>query len=102
MTTHETEHPLAGQTVPIAPSPGGRGPGDPGEAEQLRLEDWWDRVSGGRTWADGASAVPVCRNYAARRLSLGLPADDEVVYGKIGSFGYLVHVSELAVDDEAT
>jgi hypothetical protein len=25
----------------------------------------------------------------------GLPFDDEVVYGKLGGFGHLVHVSEL-------
>jgi hypothetical protein len=99
---HETEHPLAGQTVKIAASEGGRGPGDPGDETEYRLEDWWDRVSGS-PWADGASRNPACRNYATRRLALGLPADDEVVYGKIGPFGYLVHVSEIiAVDDEST
>ena len=25
----------------------------------------------------------------------GLPVDDEVVYGKVGPFGHLLHVSEL-------
>jgi hypothetical protein len=41
-------------------------------------------------------------NWAAMHYALRsalvepmLPIDDEVVYGKIGAFGHIVHVSEL-------
>lgn len=101
---HDTEHPLAGQTVNLcATTSAPRGPGDDGSSARFRLEDWWDRVSPrNQTWADLASSNWACRNYAERRLTEDLPADDEVVYGKIGSLGYLVHVNEILPRDEPT
>lgn len=60
---------------------------------EYRVEDWWDRVSGG-SWfyADGN---PACIKYAIRSAAGGLPTDNEVLYGKVGPFGHLVHVSEI-------
>jgi hypothetical protein len=40
-----------------------------------------------------ADGNPAALNYAAR--GVGLPIDDEVVYGKIGAFGHLVHTKEI-------
>lgn len=59
----------------------------------LRVEDYWDRVSG-QPWgtSDGNYAATL---YAFRAGFAGLPWDDEVLYGKIGSVGVLVHVSEV-------
>lgn len=65
----------------------------------FRCEDYWDRVSGG-SW-QMAQGNPAAMKYAIRAGLTGLPTDDDVVYGKIGSFGELVHVSELG-DAEGT
>jgi hypothetical protein len=62
---------------------------------EYRVEDWWDRLAGG-SWmfADGN---PAAVTYALRSaLSANpVPVDDEVLYGKIGPFGQLVHISEV-------
>jgi len=42
-----------------------------------------------------ANGNPAALIYAIRSGFDGLPTDDEVVYGKIGSFGHLIHESEL-------
>jgi len=90
---HKESHPLAGKTVKIK-----EGTIDPvqgaviGGAE-YRVEDWWDKISGGSwTTAQGNYAA---MHYGARNGLNHLPIDDEVVYGKIGNLGHLVHVSEL-------
>lgn len=80
---HSERHPQAGQTIQVDM---GNGPVD------YRLEDWWDRLTGG-SWMD-AVGNPAALNYAMRS-ALTLPLDNEVVYGKIGGLGYLVHVSEF-------
>jgi len=89
---HNDKHPLAGKTVKIKmkfPSPD-----SPADQElDFRLEDWWDRVAQ-RSWAD-CNGNPACINYAVRSAKARFPIDDEVVYGKVGAFGYLVHVSEI-------
>jgi hypothetical protein len=60
----------------------------------FRVEDWWDRVSGG-SWLF-AQGHPAALIYAMRSGLSGLPVDDEVLYGKdVGGFGHLVHVSEV-------
>lgn len=45
---------------------------------------------------------PAAMMYAIRTGSQGfdVPIDNEVVYGKIGSLGYLFHVSELTLPKE--
>lgn len=63
---------------------------------EFRVEDWWINVAG-MSWTV-ARGNPAALNYGARSGLFGLPLDDEVLYGKIGHFGYLVHVSEVAAD----
>lgn len=85
---HSEAHPLAGQTVKLADSAG------PELAGQVyRVEDWWDRASGG-SWTM-AQGNPAAMKYAMRSGLSGLPLDDEVVYGKVGMYGHLVHISEI-------
>ena len=40
---------------------------------------------------------PACLVYAMRSATQDqdIPLDDEVLYGKIGSLGHLVHISEI-------
>lgn len=90
---HEIEHPLAGQIVKIKD-----GVTDPVQNQvvggaEYRVEDWWDHLTGG-SWRT-AQGNMAAMQYATRAGLTGLPPDDEVVYGKIGAFGHLVHVSEL-------
>lgn len=80
---HTERHPDAGKVVTVDM---GDGPVD------FWLEDWWDHLTGG-SWMD-AVGNPAALNYAVRS-ALTLPLDNEVVYGKIGGLGYLVHVSEF-------
>lgn len=57
------------------------------------VEGYWDDVTG-TSWmySDGN---PAALNYAVRLMPSGLPLDDNVLYGKIGAFGFLVHVTEI-------
>ncbi|HPF41806.1 MAG TPA: hypothetical protein PK093_24495 [Phycisphaerae bacterium] len=93
---HSEPHPLAGKTVRIKQGLSHPHVEDFGGSE-FRCEDYWDRVSGG-SWTT-ANGNPACLVYAMRT---GMsqerpPIDDEVLYGKIGYFGHLVHVSEIEV-----
>ncbi|PQM51799.1 hypothetical protein C5U48_12790 [Mycolicibacter virginiensis] len=65
---------------------------------EYHVEDWWDRLAGG-SWmfADGN---PAAMAYAVRSAFKGLPIDNEVLYGKVGALGYLVHVSEIAASGQ--
>ena len=80
---HEQPHPQAGSIVTVDVA---------GSTHEYRIEDWWDRVSGG-SWRD--LNVIAAINYDKMREILNLPGDNEVVYGKIGGFGYLMHVSQI-------
>lgn len=82
---HKQSHPLAGKTVTIKKGKF--------KDKEYRVEDWWDKLTGG-SWLD-AQGNPACLLYAIRAGFEGLPPDDEVVYGKIGALGNLVHESEL-------
>lgn len=85
MTIHKEPHPLSGAEVTIKA----------GEfaGAQYRVEDWWDRLAG-RSWmfCDGN---PAALEYGSRAGAESLPIDDDVVYGKIGPFGKLMHVSQI-------
>lgn len=81
MIIHAEPSPLAGQTVKVI---AGRFAG-----QEYRVEDWWDRVAG-MSWMD-ADSTPAALAYAFSDA----PLDNEVLYGKIGSFGHLIHVSWL-------
>jgi len=89
-------HPLAGKTVTLHPKSKPFNGVENGA--QFVIEDWWENVGGG-SWMD-AQGNPACLCYAMRS-GMGclpgkpIPTDNEVVYGKIGPFGHLVHVSEL-------
>lgn len=61
---------------------------------EYEVEGYWDDLTNG-SWMN-AVGNPACMNYAVRGAALGLPLDNEVLYGKIGAFGFLVHVSEIA------
>lgn len=83
---HSAESPYKGETV-IVQFKG------TDELNEFVVEDYWDRVTGDSwMWAEGN---PAALNYAMRVYQAGLPLDDEVLYGKVGAFGYLVHVSEV-------
>ena len=93
MAIHAEPHAFAGQTVKIkADAPNFAG-------ADYRIEDWWDRVAG-KSWmiCDGN---PACLDYAIRSGIARGPMDDQVVYGKIGFLGKLIHVSELDLPAEA-
>lgn len=81
--------PHAGQTVTIRADVAVLG------GKEYRVEDWWENVAG-ISWML-ANGSPAALQYAARSGFAGLPVDDEVLYGKVGGFGYLVHVSEIEV-----
>jgi len=84
-------HPLAGKTVILklkeGPDPDGL------NGQEYRIEDWWIRVTG-KSWM-GAAGNPACMKYAIRSGLAGLPMDNEVLYGKVGGLGHLVHISEI-------
>lgn len=63
------------------------------KGEPFEVEDYWDRVYG-ESWGE-SKGNPAALNYAVRAAVEELPWDDEVVYGKRGYLGHLVHVSEL-------
>jgi hypothetical protein len=92
---HEQAHELAGKTVAATMQ---RGPKLEPLEVVLRVEDWWDLVYGA-SWMD-VNGNPAVTFYAVRGGVSGLPIDDEVVYGKVGGMGHLVHVSELGAVQE--
>ena len=67
------------------------------QGETYEIEDWWDHLTG-KSWmfSDGN---PACLEYAMRSGFEGLPTDDRVLYGKIGPFGKLMHISQLDLGD---
>ena len=86
MSKHADAHPMSGNVVKIT---AGAFAGS-----DYRVEDWWDRMAG-QSWMD-CDGNPACLEYAVRSASEGSPLDNDVVYGKIGAFGKLIHVSQFA------
>ena len=64
------------------------------EGAEFTIEDYWKTANDGKSWIDSIGNI-ACIQYADRAREGGLPCDDEVVYGKIHGYGYLVHVTEL-------
>ena len=91
MTIHRAQSPLAGKAVAIVT---GYLAGN-----EIVIEDWWDRVIG-KSWMD-CDGNPAAMIYAARS-GRGTPLDNEVLYGKIGWGGALVHVSWLEAGAAST
>ena len=94
---HQKASPLARRTVRIKSDVKHPQMADFGGSE-FRVEDWWDRIAG-KSWGvcDGN---PACLVYAIRTgfSKTPVPPDDEVLYGKVGPFGHLVHISEIEAD----
>ena len=83
-------HPLAGKTVVLRVA---QDDPDHLNGQEFRLEDWCENVLG-CSWMN-ATGNPAAMKYGMRSGFANLPTDNEVVYGKAGPYGYLVHVSEL-------
>lgn len=83
------KHRLAGKAVTLkcAPDPDGL------DGKEFLVEDYWINVAG-KSWmlCDGN---PACLKYAMRSAFAGLPTDNNVLYGKVGMLGHLVHESEI-------
>lgn len=88
---HTASHPLAGRTVTLNLK--SKDAPDIATGSEFRVEDYWDKITGG-SWMT-AQGNPAALKFAMRSGLAGLPLDDEVVYGKVGPYGHLVHVSEL-------
>jgi hypothetical protein len=99
---HTDNHPLAGKTVLLNDTAADNVRNIVVPGARYRIEGWWDQLTG-RSWmfSDG--------NWAAMHYGMRsgmrddpLPNDDEVLYGHIGAFSHLVHVSELGevVEDD--
>jgi hypothetical protein len=80
------KHELAGKTVRLNCA-------DKLNGQEFVVEDYWENIAG-KSWmfCDGN---PACIKYAIRSAFAGLPTDNNVVYGKVGGIGHIVHVSEL-------
>lgn len=65
----------------------------------FRVEDWWENVYG-CSWMV-ANGNPAAMAYAVRigLKDVSVPFDNNVLYGKIGGMGFLIHVSELCLDE---
>lgn len=91
---HDDAHPLAGKTVKVdfskAPHPQLNG-----TVFDFEVEDWWDRVNGKPWAASGGSPAAVVYALRIGMAYPDVPPNDDVVYGKIGPYGHLVHVTEL-------
>lgn len=87
MCIHKEKSSLADKTVRIISGEH--------KGSEYRVEDWWDRLGQG-SWMFGAGN-PACLQYAIRSSPPldNLPMDNEVLYGKIGGLGHLVHISEI-------
>jgi hypothetical protein len=96
MSLHQDPHPMSGKTVRVKLASASFDTPyvrlEDGAA--YRVEDWWDRVAG-KSWMDSDGNLAAL-GYAIRCAGTNLPAfDDEVVYGKVGNFGFLLHAFEL-------
>lgn len=86
MIVHDTPHELAGKKVRLK------------DGAEFVIEDWADRVYRRSIWkADGN---PAALEYAMHSAEKHLPIDDQTVYGKVGFFGYIRHVSEIDCEIE--
>ncbi len=91
----------AGQTVKTKQGVGISSFGQDMSGQDFIVEDWWENVTG-CSWmnADGNLAA---LEYAIRSAKYGdnnnVPLlGNDVVYGKIGPFGHIFHVSELEIE----
>ena len=101
---HDTKHPWAGKTVTITAGTL--------KGKQYQIEDWWDHLTG-KGWADSdgnMAAIEFAHRMGTKLCDAAITVDDliaalqgpddEVVYGHIGAFGKLMHVSQLPTELE--
>lgn len=92
MVIHSEPHPRAREVVVLnARADDHAGCVVPGE--KFEIEDWADRLWG-QSWME-MNGNRCALLYAIRSAYGRMPIDNEVVYGKIGNTGHLVHQSEL-------
>lgn len=100
LTRHDSPHPRANQAVQVRFNGGHfQLPDSPPDAlHDFILEDWWDHLTDTPWIMSAMDGNPAAIVYGIRLgESPTIPHDGEVVYGKIGAFGHLVHTSELVL-----
>lgn len=90
--THKEPHPLAGKEVNVIDGPH--------KGEIIRIENWdtlIDRPPGNPTppWFLRPMQVHAEMNFFKEQQERNFPMDNEVIYGKVGGLGYLMHTSDL-------
>jgi hypothetical protein len=98
MKPHDIAHPFAGLTVRIKNGVKDALQNQVVPGAQYQVEDYWDRLTG-ESWMT-VRGNPAAIHYAMRSVDNFLPIDDEVLYGKIGHLGHLVHVSEIELPQD--
>jgi hypothetical protein len=63
------------------------------KGNDYKVEGYWKDIAG-KSWMH-SNGNPACLDYAIRGAKDNLPNDDDVLYGKIGCSGKLIHVSEI-------
>jgi hypothetical protein len=90
---HDNAHTLAGKTVELKLK-GNHHQIHP-NTDRIEIEDWQDRITGKPWRTSDVEGNPAAIVYGLYIEHAGLPDDDEVVYGKIGLQGFIIHDSEL-------
>jgi len=91
---HTNQSELAGKTVKIKQDVKHFQQPDFGGSD-YRVEDWWDRIAG-KSWRDcNGNLACIVYGIRAGMAYPSIPSDDEVLYGKVGVLGHLVHISEI-------
>ena len=69
--------------------------------QRIVIVNWVDRMPGNKSWMDYGPENMATWHYAMRKgtdFDENDPQVDEVLYGKIGSLGFCVHINELLFD----
>lgn len=61
----------------------------------FECENYWDVLTGKSWYRSAMDGNPAALQYAFRTKGAKLPLDNQVVYGQINGFGYMLHVTEL-------
>lgn len=91
----------AGRTVKTKQGVGINSFGQDMSGQDFVVEDWWENVSG-CSWMY-AAGNPAALEYAIRHAKYGDNNNvslfgNDVVNGKIGTFGHIFHVNELEIE----
>lgn len=64
------------------------------------VEGYWKDLNNGISWQDTSLSNFAIKLYALRLLKYKgkIPSDDNVIYGKVGMFGHLLHESEIELN----